>query len=218
MCCMDTPACKQTLSSSGTSVSSTTALRRFSLPPGRPDWIDGPVPGLEHTFRLWPHLLAGEGHYTAVLRRAGDAAPADVPYERGAKLPREFLDFAKDAGAAIPEGTPVCFGPTVYLAPQALPQLAGLKVLRAGLRLGESKKGRFEPAHAWALWLKTAVRTADFAESAQETARYLAGEAIPGEQAGWTLVRVDGLSLGWVKGANGQLKNHYPKALRRRNG
>ena len=186
--------------------------------PGRPDWIDDPVPGLEHTFRLWPHLLAGEGHYAAVLRRAGDAAPADVPYERGAKLQRDLLDFAKDAGAAIPEGTPVCFGPTVYLAPQALPQLAGLKVLRAGLRLGESKKGRFEPAHAWALWLKMAVRTADFAESAQETARYLAGEAIPGEQAGWTLVRVDGLSLGWVKGADGQLKNHYPKALRRRNG
>ena len=28
------------------------------------------------TFRLWPHKLLGEGHYAAVLRRAGDEAPA----------------------------------------------------------------------------------------------------------------------------------------------
>ena len=33
-------------------------------------------PGLEHTFRLWPHKLRGEGHYAAVLRKgAGEAAP-----------------------------------------------------------------------------------------------------------------------------------------------
>ena len=33
--------------------------------PGRPDWIEHPVPGLEKTFRLWPHRLLGEGHYCA---------------------------------------------------------------------------------------------------------------------------------------------------------
>ena len=31
--------------------------------PGRPDWIECPAPGLEQTFRLWPHRLLGEGHY-----------------------------------------------------------------------------------------------------------------------------------------------------------
>ena len=41
--------------------------------PGRPDWIEHPVPGLEKTFRLWPHRLLGEGHYCAVLRKAGEA-------------------------------------------------------------------------------------------------------------------------------------------------
>ena len=29
--------------------------------PGRPDWIECPAPGLEKTFRLWPHRLLGEG-------------------------------------------------------------------------------------------------------------------------------------------------------------
>ena len=29
--------------------------------PGRPDWVANPAPGLEKTFRLWPHKLLGEG-------------------------------------------------------------------------------------------------------------------------------------------------------------
>ncbi len=186
--------------------------------PGRPAWVKDPAPGLEHTFRLWPHLLAGEGHYAAVLRRAGDAPPADTAAEPGAKPPRELLAFSKDAGAEIPEGKLVLFGSCVYLAPQALPRLSGLRVLRAGLQLGQVKKDRFEPAHAWAMQLKTAARTADFAEGADEIGRYLAGQTLPGDLTGWGLVRVDRLSLGWVKGSNGQLKNHYPKALRRRMG
>ena len=28
--------------------------------PGRPDWVANPAPGLEKTFRLWPHKLLGE--------------------------------------------------------------------------------------------------------------------------------------------------------------
>ena len=109
----------------------------------------------------------------------------------------------------------VLFGSRVFLAPRGLPSLAGLRVLRAGLELGEARRGRFEPAHAWALWLKTAARTMDFPEDAPELRRYLAGETLPGCEPGWTLVTADGLSLGWGKCADGVLKNHYPKALRR---
>ena len=45
-------------------------------------------------------------------------------------------------------------------------------------------------------------------------AAYLRGETVPGSQSGWTLIQVDGLSLGWAKGSGGVLKNHFPKALR----
>ena len=43
---------------------------------------------------------------------------------------------------------------------------------------------------------------------------YLQGQVIPGTANGWTLITVDGLSLGWAKGSGGQLKNHFPKGLR----
>ena len=73
--------------------------------PGRPDWIECPAPGLEKTFRLWPHRLLGEGHYCAVLRKAGDGKGADIPLEQPAKLPKELTDFCRETGAAMPEGT-----------------------------------------------------------------------------------------------------------------
>ena len=94
-------------------------------------------------------------------------------------------------------------------------ELRGLKVVRPGLELGQALKGRFEPAHAWALWLKTCASQADFSVSSPEIAAYLHGDPVAGPQIGWTLMRADGLSLGWVKGSGGILKNHFPKGLRR---
>ena len=101
-----------------------------------------PAPGLEKTFRLWPHRLLGEGHYCAVLRKAGDGEGAELAPEPAAKLPKELADFCRETGAAIPEGKPILFGQTVYLAPNELPSLKGLHVLRAGLELGEVRKNR----------------------------------------------------------------------------
>ena len=107
------------------------------------------------------------------------------------------------------------FGQTLYLLPPGTPELRGTRVLRAGLELGQLKKGRFEPAHALALWLPAAENAVDYPADSPEIARFLRGETLPTEQRGWILVRVDGYGLGWGKGAAGVLKNHYPKGLRR---
>ncbi len=183
--------------------------------PGRPEWIENPAPGLEHTVRLWPHKLRGEGHFAAVLQKAGEADGAALPLEPGVKTPKELAAFCRETGAQLPAGKLILFGTVAYQVPHELPQLSGLRVLRAGLELGEVLKNRFVPAHAWALWLRELPSTLELRSADAALARYLAGEVLPGTQNGWTLVRVDGCSLGWVKGAGGQLKNHYPKALRR---
>ena len=194
--------------------------------PGHPEWVENPAPDIGHTFRLWPHLLHGEGHYAAVLEKSMcdsvGAAPCARPSGRNAKgrphgaAPTDTLlkAFCKENGLALPEGRLLSFGQSLFLVPEEMPPLDGLKVLRPGLELGEVLKNRFEPAHAWALWLKTAKSVADFPVDSPEIAAYLRGEAISGSQTGWTLVTADGLSLGWVKGSGGILKNHFPKALR----
>ena len=183
--------------------------------PGEPSWVKDPAPGLAHTFRLWPHRLLGEGHYCAVLRREEGAPAAQPAQEAAAKCPPELLDFCRATGAAIPEGKFILFGKTLYLAPPELPVLGGLRVLRAGLELGEVLKNRFAPAHAWALWLRALENQVDFPADSAQVRQYLAGEVLPSERTGWTLVSIDGLSLGWAKGDGRILKNHYPKALRR---
>ena len=185
-----------------------------ALSPGRPDCIDDPAPGIEDTFRLWPHHQKGEGHYAAVLRKSGDEGSALSP-SKAEKLPKEWLDFAKELGIRLPDGKPALFGSTLWWLPENAPDLKGLKVLRPGLELGEVKKGRFEPAHALALWLKTCASVQDYAPESSEMGSYLHGDVVPSDKKGWTLVTAGGLSIGWGKGDGKVLKNHYPKGLRR---
>ena len=184
------------------------------LAPGRPEWAEQPNPELRYTFRLWPHLLSGEGHFAALLKKDVDAAPAELPKPAEIKMPAELMEFLDRMDVTLPEGRLISFGPSIYLCPADMPELKGLKVLRPGLELGQAKKGRFEPAHALALWLGTAAVTENLSATDPRVLDYLQGQVIPGTANGWTLITVDGLSLGWAKGSGGQLKNHFPKGLR----
>lgn len=183
----------------------------FVLENAQAPWF---TPAGEGQFRLWPHKLLGEGHFAAVLRKTGEE-PSDVPPCPGEKLPKQWLDFARELRIDLPEGKAVSFGQTLYWAPEEMPELKGLKVLRPGLQLGELKKDRFEPAHALALWLKDCANTASFLWDSPQIKAYLHGDVLPLQGRGWHLVQVDGYSLGWGKGDGQQLKNHYPKGLRR---
>ena len=183
----------------------------FSLEVVEAPWFDCVKPGM---YRMWPHKLLGEGHFAAVLRKAGEEEPENVPY-KGIKPPKEWMAFAKELGIVLPEGKAVQFGQSLYWAPEEMPDLTRLKVLRPGLELGICKKDRFEPAHALALWLKTCTNVQDFPADSPELAAYLHGDVVPSIKKGWCLVTAGGYSIGWGKGDGNVLKNHYPKGLRR---
>lgn len=181
-----------------------------------PERVDAPwfTPGEQGTYRMWPHKLLGEGHFGAVLRKL-DGEEGDIPEEKGTAMPKAWQSFAKETGVNLPEGIFLGFGDRLYLVPQGCPELKGLRVLRPGLELGELKKDRLEPAHALALWAKPLERTLDLPSEGPEIGQYLHGEVLPCTEKGWCLVTVDGYSIGWGKGDGRQLKNHYPKGLRR---
>ena len=182
--------------------------------PARPEWAQPRDDRVALGFRLWPHKLHGEGHFLMLLKKAGEEDPAETTHPAGIKMPPELADFLRELEITLPEGNLIAFGSSLYLTPPDCPELRGLKTLRPGLELGALKKGRFEPAHALALWLGTCARTMDLSADAPEVMRYLRGDVIPGDRKGWTLITVDGISLGWAKGSGGQMKNHYPKGLR----
>lgn len=171
-------------------------------------------------YRLWPHKLQGEGHFAVRLAKKGDILAEDEykrKYITGSKKKDElkyYEEFAKEVLKVELDGEIVSFGDCLYLVPANMLDLKGLKVERAGLKLGCNKKNRFEPDHALAMALrpsevKQCVDTAD-------SVKYMRGETIDCDyDKGWTLVTVNGISLGWGKAQNGILKNHYPKGLRK---
>lgn len=214
---------------------------------GMPSVVEEPAARLEDTLRLWPHRVKGEGHFAALFEKEGALQPYRVPAANGSvKTVSEkelgvYWDFVRESlklcgglggGAGLEEsrgrripgicgpsaaGGYLWFGDNLYLVPEDMPSLKGLKVLRPGLHMGERKKSRFEPSHALALALSPgeARHICDLEASDPRTAAYLNGQTFPAEgEKGWYLICVDGFSLGWGKLAGGVMKNHYPKGLR----
>ena len=181
-----------------------------------PEEVEAPwfTPGPQGSYRMWPHRLLGEGHFGAVLRKLEGEEP-EIPLEKGGALPKPWFPFAREAGVRLPEGLPLTFGDRLYLTPLGTPTLQGLRVLRAGLELGTLKKDRLEPAHALALWGRDFANILPLSSQGPEIEKYLHGDVLPGNIRGWCLVTVDGYSIGWGKGDGNQVKNHYPKGLRR---
>ena len=181
-----------------------------------PEEVEAPwfTPGPQGSYRMWPHRLLGEGHFGAVLRKLEGEEP-EIPPEKAAALPKAWDSFSREVGVRLPEGIPLTFGTRLYWAPPGTPALRGLRVLRAGLELGELKKDRLEPAHALALWGRNFANILPLDSQGPEIEKYLHGEVLPGSFRGWCLVTVDGYSIGWGKGDGNQVKNHYPKGLRR---
>lgn len=203
------------------------------------------------TVRLWPHRLKGEGHFVAVLEHIGamrrderGGGKGRAPQAQGAGRANgrtaapsgpdmaPWLQFAREQLTAPLPGVPVVFGEHLYLAPEVLPDLAGLKVARPGWYAGALRRGRFEPSHALAmgLYAEQALRCLNFGmanpAAYSQAVRYLKGETLelePGAIAvknnsvtlkGYCLVCVDGFPVGWGKWQDGMLKNEYPAGWR----
>jgi len=191
----------------------------FSFAIGDGKTIDAPD-GMAH---LYPHELKGEGHFVAQVRKA-DGAWSDSLFlpasERLGKPQKPLLQayeaftFVKPFGA-LPSAN-AQMGETLLTAPD-LPPLKGVKVLRAGVQLGTLKGKVFAPDHALAMALPIPYALPVLEVSREEALRYQSGETLPCPESlsGYALPVYQGLALGFGKCSSGQMKNHYPKGLRR---
>lgn len=188
-----------------------------------PGMEDGREKSCTHAVRLFPHKIEGEGHFLAVLKKAGEKRAEHIGYCKNGEIKghlkkecSEYIQFENSFMKRELEGAFVMFGEQLYLLPENAPGLKGMKVLRAGLHLGTIKKNRFEPSHALALFLKEEEAVYSYRLSKEEAVKFIAGETFQAEgEKGWYLITVDGYSLGWGKLAGGLMKNHYPKGLRK---
>ena len=181
--------------------------------PGRPDvayegW-DGectdPVrrkmgtPDLKKCVRIWPHKMAGEGHFLALLHKkapgeevakeqncekvlANTAKHSAISDIKGIGKPetKALTEFFADVSMEMNWKQVEVRKGQVYLVPEALGTRKGLVFLRNGLYLGEIRKDRFEPSQSFAMALKkeeyTAVVDLDYSDVRVE--KYLRGETL----------------------------------------
>jgi NOL1/NOP2/sun family putative RNA methylase len=188
---------------------------------GKPEWIDGKEE-LKNCIRLWPHKIDGEGHFITLLHKDIDRfakVKAEVictnPMGKNENvLSEEALDFLKELKFPINYDQLVVHDERVFLLPDGLPDIKGLRILRQGLLIGEMKKQRFEPAQALASALKPSDygKIMNFSVDDPNVIRYLKCESIEPEGTypdGWYLVCVDNSPLGWIKVAKNNFKNKY---------
>ncbi len=189
---------------------------------------------LKGTMRLWPHKLPGEGHFAARMHHTG----SDTGQPRQARKSRhnqkrkrpdltEFDHWLQETMVQMPYKPSAenfrYFGEELYLVPEKMPSLQGIRILRGGLHLGTRKKNRFDPSHSLAKCLTPRNVRSFYSCNEEEAIRYLHGEVLrPGCSGnhtghvlqGWTLICYGNYPLGWAKAGQGVLKNHYPKGLR----
>ena len=175
-------------------------------------FVLGGADGRKGMFLCMPHRLPGEGQFAAKLRRTGQSKKQRLC----GILPKLSGEEAEVFKASFPY-LPVPdfkFGSIMIQIPE-IPDLKGVRVLRAGLHLGCFKGKNVVPDHAAALSI-FADRTAPQTEIGDgEMSSYIAGSEIERDTEGWTLIKYKGIYIGWGKGSDGRIRNHYPKALRK---
>ena len=160
----------------------------------------------------------GEGHFVCALRRTGEPRQTvRVPVFK-IKNNTDFLDqilcsplkLLKDFGFGITEHEGV-----KYAVHEKLQMPHGVRIMRAGVKLGAYVSKTFKPDHH--LFMSAAPSALQTFEADEESAaRFLSGNelCIGNTLKGYTAVTYNGLTLGFGKASNGVLKNHLPHGLR----
>jgi len=188
------------------------------LSSGRPEWIDGHE-SLVKVRRAWPHKLNGEGHFIARLKKNyGYYKANSSSFNLNNKGLETYYDFASEYNLDDSYKNNVHNNNgELYLLPNNMMDLKNIKTMSIGLNLGEIKNNKFTPSQELALCLNESSynNITNLNSNDVRIIKYLKGETIEVDSKdGWSLMCVDGYSLGWGKVAQGVMKNYYKKQWR----
>lgn len=211
----------------------TEAFGAEALPlPVKAEWnLTGPLRFDHPVYRFFPHKTRGEGFFLAVLRKPDGEREELRLKTRNKKekrtpspaLPATLADWVRAPQACRTEVR----NDTIQLFPQAYDETYRLiadqlRVVTAGVRLGEIKGKDLLPAHSLAL--STLLNREAFPSVELEwdaAVSYLKKEALhlPAETAkGYVLVYYKQTPLGFVKHLGNRANNLYPSEWRIRSG
>ncbi len=157
----------------------------------------------------------GEGHFVCALTRKSCGS---ISYPKPFKLKPKF-DFLKDITALPPKFTSdQSFGvmqwqDVLYAVPKDMPEPKKIRILRAGVKLGQQTKF-FKPEHHMFMALSPECILNRY--ELTEPEKFLKGEelTVDSDIKGFCAITYNGLVLGYGKASGGKIKNHFPKGLR----
>lgn len=174
-------------------------------------------------YRFYPHRAMGEGFFMAVVRKKGE-----IEMSRKRKIKENPLQSLKvDKELARPylnntemeilryEESLLAF-PSHWVT-ELLQIKNNLRIIHAGVKIGDIKQKTLLPAHELALSGILNREYFPFIDlSLEESIRYLKRDElqIRSDQMGWNLVTYRDLPLGWVKNLGNRMNSAFPKEWR----
>jgi 16S rRNA C967 or C1407 C5-methylase (RsmB/RsmF family)/NOL1/NOP2/fmu family ribosome biogenesis protein len=174
-------------------------------------------------YRFYPHNVPGEGYFTAAVQKKGRVDGEKRSKEKSA------LPLASRAEQSLLSGllqqlplSMVKFEDTFLAFPtnqlHSLDQVkAALRIVHAGVKVGEIKQTSLIPAHELAV--STIINTSHFPSldlSLEQSIRFLKRDdfRLDFQDQGWNLLTYRSHPLGWAKNIGSRFNNGYPKEWR----
>ena len=196
------------------------------------EWqITGPLKYNHPVYRFFPHKTKGEGFFLAALRKA-DGETEEIRFKNKNKkekgktasaIPKAVQSYLSDTSSFSPEWSGNILRMLPESARDASPLLREyLRILSAGICIGETKGKDFIPAEELALSTALCPEAFPMADLDWDDAiRYLKKEALllpAGTEKGYVLVRYKKFPLGFTKHLGNRANNLYPQEWRIRTG
>ena len=174
-------------------------------------------------YRFYPHKVTGEGFFMAVVRKVGKSDSS--PMKKFKENPLQASKAEKEIGKSLFsderldilrfEDSLLAF-PLLHIS-ELLQIKNNLRIIHAGVKIGELKHNDLIPAHELAL--STILKRSAFPEidlTIEEAISFLKREDISLQSVnkGWNLITYRNIPLGWVKNLGNRFNSAFPKEWR----
>ena len=108
------------------------------------------------------------------------------------------------------------FGDAFYAVQDGTPDVSGVRVMRAGVKLGTLVSKTLKPDHHFFMSAAPSCLKAVIEVSEQDVFKFYRGETLNVDPSyrGYAAVMYEGIAVGFGKAVGGTLKNNLPKGLR----
>jgi len=174
-------------------------------------------------YRFYPHKVSGEGFFVSVIRKSGKSGSMQLRKVRENPLQASKAEIAKAKTLINDENLEILrFEDSLLTFPchllNGLLQIKNnLRIVHAGVKIGEIKQMDLIPAHELAL--SSVLNRSVFPEielTIEEAIIYLKRDDISpiSRNRGWNLITYRNIPTGWVKNLGNRYNSAFPKEWR----